>query len=369
MIATHSADGDGGVATPGSVYAALDLGTNNCRLLMAMPTREGFRVVDSFSRIVKLGEGLAATGSLGEPAMDRALEALRACRHRLSRRPVRAMRAVATEACRRAANGRAFLDRVLAETGLRFEVIAPREEAQLALDSCAPLLDPAARRALLFDIGGGSTELAWVRLGGALPDLIGYDSLPVGVVSLAERYGRHAFTDDGYEAMVDEVRTRLVPFERVHRIAQEGRAGGVQAIGTSGTVTTLAGVVLKLAQYRRPLVDGIVLPAGSAAAAVSALRAMGVDGLRAHPCVGPERAEFVLPGCAVFEAIQQMWPVPQVTVADRGLREGMLLRLMRRRPASRGLAERGMGEQGAASAVARTHAAPRPVRVPVPLPT
>ena len=330
MSAAHQAGAGALASAPqAGVYAALDLGTNNCRLLIAVPVRDTFRVVDSFSRIVRLGEGLAATRTLAEPAMDRAIDALRACRQRLSRRPIRALRAVATEACRQAENGRPFLDRVLAETGLRFDVISPREEAQLALDSCAPLLDPLARRALLFDIGGGSTELAWIRLGSPQPHLIGYDSLNLGVVSLAERYGRRAFTQDGYEAMVDEVRGRLAPFERVHRITQESRAGGVQALGTSGTVTTLAGVALKLPCYRRPLVDGVTLSAGSAAAALSALRGMGLDGLRAHPCVGPERAEFVLPGCAVFEAIQQTWGLPQVTVADRGLREGMLTRLMR----------------------------------------
>ena len=325
-----------------SVFAALDLGTNNCRLLMAVPARDGFRVVDSFSRIVRLGEGLGRTGALGAPAMERAVDALRACRHRLNRRPVRALRAVATEACRQAANGRPFLDRVLAETGLRFEIISPREEAQLALDSCAPLLQPGARRALLFDIGGGSTELAWVRLGEGRPELIGYDSLPLGVVTLAERFGDAMFTEAGFDAMVDEVRARLAPFERTHRIAQESRAGGVQALGTSGTVTTLAGVALKLAQYRRPLVDGTELSADAASAALAALRTMGLDGLRDHPCVGAERAEFVLPGCAVFEAIRQTWPLPHVTVADRGLREGMLLRLIRqdRHPAPRRAAVR-----------------------------
>ena len=320
---------------PAGVFAALDLGTNNCRLLMAVPARNGFRVVDSFSRIVRLGEGLGATGTLGAPGMERAVDALRACRQRLNRRPVRALRAVATEACRQATNGKPFLDRVLAETGLRFEIISPREEAQLALDSCAPLLHPGARRALLFDIGGGSTELAWVRLGGARPELIGYDSLPFGVVTLAERFGPAALTEAGFDAMVDEVRNRLAPFERVHRIAQESRQGGVQALGTSGTVTTLAGVALKLAQYRRPLVDGVALSAEAATAAMAVLRAMDLDALRKHPCVGPDRAEFVLPGCAVFEAIRQTWPLPQVTVADRGLREGMLLRLMRQHPALR----------------------------------
>ena len=331
LTPTRAPDPVRGTRPPG-VFAALDLGTNNCRLLVAVPARDGFRVVDSFSRIVRLGEGLGATGTLGAPAMERAVDALHACRQRLNRRPVRALRAVATEACRQAANRQPFLDRVLAETGLRFEIISPREEAQLALDSCAPLMQPGARRALLFDIGGGSTELAWVRLGGSRPELTGYASLPFGVVTLAERFGTAAATEAGFEAMVDEVREHLQPFERVHRIGQESRQGGVQMLGTSGTVTTLAGVALKLAQYRRPLVDGVVLPAEVASAALASLRALGPDGLRDHPCIGPERAEFVLPGCAVFEAIRQTWPLPHVTVADRGLREGMLLRLIRQHP-------------------------------------
>jgi exopolyphosphatase/guanosine-5'-triphosphate,3'-diphosphate pyrophosphatase len=189
----------------------------------------------------------------------------------------------------------------------------------------------AGRRALLFDIGGGSTEVAWVRLGadGARPELIGYDSLPVGVVSLSERYGPAAFTTAGFDAMVDDVAARLAPFERVHCIAHEGRVGGVRMLGTSGTVTTLAGVAMGLVRYRRPLVDGTVLTASAADHALTVLRGLGRDGLTLHPCVGVERADFVLPGCAVFEAIRQTWPTGDVVVADRGLREGMLLRMMR----------------------------------------
>ena len=316
------------------LFAALDLGTNNCRLLIAAPARAGFRVVDSFSRIVRLGEGLHASDCLTEAAMQRALQALHACNARLARRPVRAVRAVATEACRRAANGRQFLARVRAETGLGFEVISPREEAGLAIESCAPLFHPAARRALLFDIGGGSTELAWLRLDplGGRPELIGYASLPIGVVSLSERYGPAAFTAAGYQAMADEARTRIVPFERTHRIAHEARLGGVQLLGASGTVTTLAGIALNLSRYRRPLIDGVILSAQEAAAASRLLCQLGRDQLRSHPCVGPDRADFVLPGCAIFEAIQATWPLPHVTVADRGLREGMLVRLMRQHP-------------------------------------
>ena len=321
----------------GAVFAALDLGTNNCRLLIGAPVGDGFRVLDSFSRIVRVGEGLHSTGRLSPTAMDRAIAALHACAARLTRRPIRAVRAVATEACRQAVNGAEFLARVQAETGLQFRVISTREEAELALESCAPLLQGEGRRALLFDIGGGSTELAWVRLpgGGKAPELIGYQSLPIGVGSLAERFGAAGFGTAGFQAMVDDVKARLRPFEQIHCIAHESRLGGVRLLGTSGTVTTLAGVAMKLARYRRPLVDGTVLSAAAADQALSELRSLGRDGLAQHPCVGPERADFVLPGCAVFEAIRQTWPMAEVTVADRGLREGMLLRMMRQGAGSR----------------------------------
>lgn len=334
------------VLPSGPAYAALDLGTNNCRLLIASPATGGFRVVDSFSRIVRLGEGLGATGRLSEGAMDRAMAALRACADKLGRRPVRGFHAVATEACRRATNGAAFLARVEAETGLRLRTISAREEAELAMESCAPLLEPDDRRALLFDIGGGSTEIAWIRIppGGARPELVGYISVPVGVVTLSERCGPSCFTEDGFHAVVDEVAERLIGFDAVHCIAQEIRAGGVRLMGTSGTVTTLAGVAMALPRYRRPLVDGQTLEAEVADQALGDLFALGREGLAAHPCVGPERVEFVLPGCAVYAAIRRVWPVPRLTVADRGLREGMLLRLIRAdRMASRRPAPRGMG--------------------------
>jgi len=318
-------------------FAALDLGTNNCRMLVGAPDGDGFRVLDSFSRIVRLGEGLYHTGRLGASAMQRALEALHACTARLARRNLRAVRAIATEACRRAANGAEFLARVRDETGLAIDIISAREEAELALESCSPLLVGAARRVLLFDIGGGSTELAWVRLDpGRAPALIGYITLPVGVVTLAERFGPAGFTAEGFGAMVADVATRLVTFESVHCIAREIRGGGVQLLGTSGTVTTLAGVALDLPRYRRPLVDGVVLARDVATRAVERLRVLGPQGLERHPCVGPDRVEFVLPGCAVFAAITGLWPAPQVVVADRGLREGMLLRMMRADQARRG---------------------------------
>ena len=313
----------------GSAFAALDLGTNNCRLLVGAPSGDGFKVIDSFSRTVRLGEGLHHTGRLSPDAMDRAMQALHACAERLARRPMRKVRAIATEACRRATNGAEFLARVKAETGLDVGVISSREEAELALESCSQLLCGEGSRALLFDIGGGSTELAWVRLAQGEAQLIGYESLPIGVVTLSERWGDAGFTEAGFEAMVDDVETMLMKFERVHCISNEISNGGVRLLGTSGTVTTLAGVVLKLERYRRPAVDGLALSAEDAADALDFLRGLGRDGLLQHPCVGPERIDFVLPGCAVFAAITRVWPASTIVVADRGLREGMLLRMIR----------------------------------------
>jgi exopolyphosphatase/guanosine-5'-triphosphate,3'-diphosphate pyrophosphatase len=328
----------------GAAYAALDLGTNNCRLLIASPSQAGFRVLDSFSRIVRLGEGLGNSGLLSSASMDRALAALAACADKLSRRPLRGFDAVATEACRQARNGPDFIARVEAEIGIRLRIISGREEAELAMESCAPLLGDGDRRALLFDIGGGSTEIAWIRAAakpGDVPELIGYISLPIGVVTLAERCGTACFTEAGFFAVVDEVAAHLQAFDRLHCIGQEIRAGGVRLMGTSGTVTTLAGVVMALPRYRRPLVDGSTLDCEAADAALGDLFAMGRAALAAHPCVGPDRVDFVLPGCAIYAAIRRIWPTKTLRVADRGLREGILMRMMRadraiaRRPAPR----------------------------------
>ena len=346
-----------------TAFAALDLGSNNCRMMVAIPAGRGFRVIDSYSRLVRLGEGLQHSGALSDAAMDRTIGALHACATRLSRRHLRGVRAVATEACRRAANGGLFLERVRDETGLAIDVISAREEAELALESCAALLHTRiageARppvRGLLFDIGGGSTEIAWVRLsgeagrrdGGARQKLIGYQSLPLGVITMAELFGARMFEPGGYEDMVEHVEARLAGFEDVHCIGREIRQGGVRLVGTSGTITTVASVAMRLQHYRRALVDGVSLSREQAHETIAALRRAGRGGLALHGCVGPERAGFVLPGCAIFEAIHRLWPTPSVTVADRGLRDGMLLRMMRDgRRAGRELA--GWGSSGSGS--------------------
>ncbi|WP_425450078.1 Ppx/GppA phosphatase family protein [Virgifigura deserti] len=310
-------------------FAALDLGTNNCRLLIARPNGDSFRVIDAFSRIVRLGEGLMTSGRLSEEAMTRTVEALRICAGKIRRRGVTHARSVATEACRRAGNCNGFVERVKAETGIDIEIISTREEARLAFTGCAPLLDGGYPRALVFDIGGGSTELGWLDLKpGRSPELLAWLSIPIGVVTLTERYGGSLLPPGSYESMVEDVLERLRPFEAANGIAAHVAAGAVQMLGTSGTVTTLAGVHIGLPRYDRAVIDGCFLDFEAIRSVSRALAAMDFDGRAKNPCVGRERADLVVSGCAILEAICQLWPVGRLRVADRGVREGILLGLM-----------------------------------------
>ena len=318
------------------MYAALDLGTNNCRLLIARPHERNFRVLDGFTRIVRLGEGLSASGRLSDAAMDRTLEALRLCRNKLREHEPARARLIATEACRAASNGQEFLDRVEAELGLVLEIVDRRTEAELAVTGCADLIDEGADGALMFDIGGGSSELAWLDCRGGRPKRQGrmaasirsWQSMPVGVVSIAEKFGGIDVTRDNFEAMVAHVAGHLREFRGRLKLRQMIGDHSVHLIGTSGTVTTLAGLHLGLERYERQKVDGLWMSAGEVDVTMEALLGMNFDRRVSHPCIGRDRADLVLPGCAIFEAIRREWPTERVRVADRGLREGILISLM-----------------------------------------
>ena len=310
--------------------AALDLGTNNCRLLVARPAPDGFRIVDAFSRVVQLGAGVEETGRLSEAAIRRAIDALKVCAGKIRKRDVRQGRYVATAACRKAENCGTFLDQVKRETGLGIEIITAEEEARLTLAGCGPLLDGDAPRALVFDIGGGSTEVLWLEINGSRPELIDWISLPLGVVTLTERHGQGPFIPEAYRSIVDAVLERLQPFCEQHDIARHVRISGVQMLGSSGTVTTLAGLSQDLPRYDRSRVDGSFLDFETVHRLAGMLSAMGALDRAAHPCIGRDRADMMAAGCAILEAICQRWPVGRLRVADRGVREGILVDLMGR---------------------------------------
>ena len=309
-------------------FGALDLGTNNCRLLVARPAEDGFTVIDAFSRIVRLGEGLSTTGRLSDGAIERAIAALSICAEKLRRRHVSLSRSVATEACRRAANGRYFVRRVREETGIALDIISPQEEARLAVLGCHILLEPGEGPALIFDIGGGSTELVLIEPGGEEPKILSWYSAPWGVVSLAEKEFNDLTTLEDrlatYERMRNRVAASFADFaSTLPTIGYQPRL-----LGTSGTVTTLASVHLGLPSYDRSMIDGLVLPSEALRAVSTDLAHKSVAERADVPCIGSERADLVVAGCAILEAIMDIWPAERIGIADRGIREGILRSMM-----------------------------------------
>jgi exopolyphosphatase / guanosine-5'-triphosphate,3'-diphosphate pyrophosphatase len=330
------------------IFAALDLGTNNCRLLIASPhygqhgDTPSIRVFDSFSRVVRLGEGVSATGVLSDEAMERTLAALMACQKKLNKYHLTRTRFVATEACRRASNGARFMQTVREQTGLDIDIITTEEEAQLAFLGCSSLLADTSQRAVVFDIGGGSTELMWVdaqmvRKNHAESTRINpiddWMSVGFGVMNLADKFGGSDFADRAFDDMVQLLLEELHAFDEAnqisHAIAKEGGAQAIQLLSTSGTVTTLAAIHLDLPRYDRSRIDGITLPIADIRATVQRLLDMRPSGRFNHPCIGADRSDFILSGCAIFEAISRLWPTANITIADRGVREGIILSLMR----------------------------------------
>lgn len=319
-------------ARPRQAYAAIDLGTNNCRLLIARPADENFVVIDAFSRVVRLGEGLAQNGRLSQAAMDRAVSALKVCADKLRRRNVHLARSVATEACRRAANGAEFIERVRRETGIRLDIISAQEEARLAVLGCHILLEDGIGPAVIFDIGGGSTELVLIEPGAPVPRIVDWQSVPWGVVSLTETVNAIMGDESSAEARrarYDEM-LRIVGesfAEFAARIAPQ-QTPDLRLLGTSGTVTTLASLHLDLPQYDRKAVDGLIVPSGAMRDITRRLSTMSPEHRRQLPCIGQERADLVVAGCAILDAILDIWPASRLGVADRGIREGILRGLM-----------------------------------------
>ena len=316
-------------------FAAIDLGTNNCRLLIARPAGDHFTVIDAFSRVVRLGEGLAQSGRLSEAAMERTLGALKVCADKLQKRNVHLARSVATEACRRAENGAEFIDQVARETGILLDIISAQEEARLAVMGCHLLLEEGDGPAMIFDIGGGSTELVLVESRQGLPPRIhDWQSVPWGVVSLTESCPPEPTSAleraERYDLMCSLVRDSLAPFANRMReaITKVAPAQPLRLLGTSGTVTTLASLHLGLPQYDRRAVDGLIMPTDEMSQLCQRLALMSPDERRAQPCIGRERTDLVVAGCAILQTIFALWPADRLGVADRGIREGILRSMM-----------------------------------------
>jgi len=333
------------LADPAELYAALDLGTNSCRMLIAQPKGSQFHVIDSFSKSVQLGSGLESSGALCRSSISRTIQALRVCRKKLEKHDVKRMRLVATEACRRAKNSRDFLRRVQRETGLRLEIIKPEEEARLAVISCAPLVSTKTEQLLVVDIGGGSTELVWIDLS-TVPraerpraimrlhtgfknadspfphaKVVDWISVPLGVATLMEQFSDVEDDAARFALMSWYFEEKLADFTPY---ANDPAREGFQIIGTSGTVTTVAASHLGLKRYDRNKVDGLRMTSEQIDRVIRDYLSMGPAGRKRDPRIGRDRQELIMSGAAILQALLRIWPTDRLSVADRGLREGLL---------------------------------------------
>ena len=311
-------------------YAAIDLGTNSCRLVIATPTPTSFRIVETFSKITRLGEGIINNNELSRAAVRRTVGALKVCAGVLAEyAPIHKSRFVATAACRRAVNCKPFLELVKKETGLNLEIISSKEESRLAVVGCIPLLSRNVKRALVFDIGGGSTEISLARTTNSGSTFIeGFVSLPYGVVTVSEAFPSQEMTDLAYNTIIERTHKLLSEFEEKYNIREAIAKQEIQVIGTSGTVTVLGAVHLNLPRYNRSAVDGIAMSKQDIDNTIAKIRRLGDEGRRRHPCIGAPKADLTMAGCAIIEGLITFWPISEVTVADRGIREGILLDLM-----------------------------------------
>ncbi|MBR1605318.1 MAG: Ppx/GppA family phosphatase [Alphaproteobacteria bacterium] len=311
-------------------FAAIDLGTNSCRLVIATPTPSSFRIVETFSKVTRLGEGIINDNELSRPAIRRTVSALKVCAGVLEEyAPIYRSRFVATAACRRAKNCAEFIAAVKKETGLNIEIISSQEEARLAVVGCIPLLSRNIKRALIFDIGGGSTEISLARVTNSGKTFIeGYVSLPYGVVTVSEAFPGNEMTDLAYDTIIERTQDILKDFEDRFHIMEAIRRQEIQIIGTSGTVTVLGAVHLNLSRYNRSAVDGLSVSKNDMERTIFRIKRMGAEGRSKHPCIGSQKSDLTMAGCAIIEAMLKFWPISEITVADRGIREGILLDLI-----------------------------------------
>ncbi|MCK5040836.1 MAG: Ppx/GppA family phosphatase [Sphingomonadales bacterium] len=315
------------------VFAALDLGTNNCRLLVATPLANSFRVVDAFSRIVGLGEGLDTHGVISDVSMERAIASLHICAQKLKRRQVTHLRAVATEACRKADNRGLFVDRVREETGIALDIISAEAEAKLAVEGCQQLFKPELKKAIVFDIGGGSTEISAVSVaadGSLSMDM--WTSLPIGVVRLAENIST-SIAEGDYKEIVAGIEAEIKPFvQALMQKDQDWKTAflndEIQLVGSSGTVTTLAALQLGLESYNRNIVDGSWLDRAVLQQVAQNTALISYEERSAIPSIGADRAKLLIPGCAILDAVLGQFTFGEICIADRGIREGVLRGLM-----------------------------------------
>jgi exopolyphosphatase/guanosine-5'-triphosphate,3'-diphosphate pyrophosphatase len=296
--------------------AAIDLGTNTARLLIADRHPDGrFEQVSLMRAIVRLGGGFCRQQGLADDAMQRALVCLRRFSHEIARLGVQTVRAVATSAVRDAANGAAFVARVERETGIRLRVIDGLLEGSITLQGVLAGLDQYPDNLLLFDVGGGSTE--YTLASGSVPRFV--HSLPLGVVRLTEGKGEpYAMAEkinrelDALEAHLAQAQLRVDP-------------AATLLVGTAGTATTLAALSLKMVEYDYRKVNNLVLDKNEIQRIYDQLLPLSPLERLQLPGLEPGREDLIIAGALITLLTLQRFHFDRMKVSDYSLLEGLVV--------------------------------------------
>lgn len=307
-------------------FAAIDLGSRNCRTIVGCQSKAGaFEYIETYSKSVSLADGVAASKKLSRKSMDRTIEALAFCSKVLSRYAGLTYLAVATDAMRRAENASVFIKRVKRELGLIISIITPQEEAYYAALGCIEVLSLETEIFVVFDIGGGSSEIALCRQKSDKDiELIDSLSIPYGVINLLE--SKDHLTFSGYSNLVQKISDLSRDFLNQYATTLDF-VNNFQCIGTSGTTTTVAALNMNLRFYDREKINDSILQFSEILKTVHYVQSLSEDERKLHPYISQSNEDLVLGGLTILEGIVRGLPASTITVTDRGVRDGVVYAL------------------------------------------
>lgn len=307
-----------------SVFASIDLGTNTVRLLVVTGNSKGFTTLHSNQLITRLGEGLSHSGILKDIAMERTIKAVLDFKREASKYSPFAIWVAATSAVREAKNRNEFIEKIREVTGLELEVIPWEEEARRTLLGVFSGLDGNIKKAIVFDIGGGSTEYI-LTVDKRLVKSVG---TALGVVHLSEKYIRKDPVDDGELIILESVITNKIRNVKSQLHDVLCTMHDVRLIGTAGTVTTIAALDLNLHPYDPAKVNGYVLNIENVKEILKKLKNMTLEERRNIPALESGREDLIIPGAVIVIKTMEIFGFNEMIVSDYGLREGIILAKM-----------------------------------------
>ena len=296
-------------------FAAIDLGSTNCRLVIVDIIEDKYKIICSFSEILNLGRNLSFSNEFNDEIIEKTIEIFKIISQKLKYYNVLSYRCVATEACRQSINSDELVKRIHERTNIEIEIIPSKEEARLCLKSCLNHNVNLNDFNLVFDIGGGSTEIIIFDSIYSNKDF-DFLSIPIGVINFSEKVSLFKT-----EKVLGQLEKQMMFFSKKKKIHNEP----ISIIGSCGTVTTLCAIHLKLNYYQKSLVDNTLLEIEDLKQTCNFVKRLSSEEKEKHPCIGPQRINLLDNGILILEKILESWPVKRILVSDRGLREGIIL--------------------------------------------